>query len=777
MSGFLDTLFGLDGLGFSDPEAVFGFARPVPAWVWAIVVAVVVAIVASSYARLSVSRPVRVALASMRVVFIMVLLVVACGPELRKSNERVEPDWVVMMIDRSQSMMIADAGVRPALVSREEQLQEILGASRPVLVSIDANKRVVWLGFDSSVYELDGRLLEEPGLLGVPEGRSTAIGASMEAALQRVAARPLSAIVLFSDGQSVDAVSRAVRRSLERQRVPVYAVALGSADPISDMSIRRVVAPEVVFVDDVVTVGVEIEHRGAASGRARLQLRDAATDELVDEQEVEVAADGTATVRLSTQLSEAGGRRLTVTLIPEQDDLIADNNRAQVSVELVDRPLRVLYVDGYPRWEHRYLKTLLLRERSIRSSSLLLSANRRYLQEGDVEIDALPRSVEEWAEYDVIVIGDLRPELIGEDTLIDLRQHIAERGAGLIWASGPGAVPLAWRGTALADLLPMSLDVEQAVRVWREPVTMRRTVAAADLSLLEMSDATSATSGDAGWPEILSDHNTGWARLHWAQQIAPAAIKPGAVALATFETERGAADGTSPAVLMMRFGAGVSVYVATDETWRWRYGRGEDLSERFWVPMIRQLGRASLARGDRAVLLTASPEAALVGQPVRIGVELLDQSLIDSRASAVSVRVGSETSGVRVTLDPQADGRGRHFGGTWVPDRPGRYVVAIDDPLMPTTGEGRVVTVVWPDDESRTPQTNHELLRELAESTGGSILTADGLAQLEASLPNRAVTIAGEPEIRTLWDRPLVLVVLMVLLALEWVGRRVVRLA
>jgi len=38
------------------------------------------------------------------------------------------------------------------------------------------------------------------------------------------------------------------------------------------------------------------------------------------------------------------------------------------------------------------------------------------------------------------------------------------------------------------------------------------------------------------------------------------------------------------------------------------------------------------------------------------------------------------------------------------------------------------------------------------------------------------VVIASRPTVEPLWDRPIVLVVFLVLLAFEWVGRRLIRL-
>lgn len=72
------------------------------------------------------------------------------------------------------------------------------------------------------------------------------------------------------------------------------------------------------------------------------------------------------------------------------------------------------------------------------------------------------------------------------------------------------------------------------------------------------------------------------------QRIDPSSVKPTAEILADARRRfpAGGSAATSAAVLTMRFGAGRVAYVATDETWRWRYGRGESYQERFWLPLI-----------------------------------------------------------------------------------------------------------------------------------------------------------------------------------------------
>ena len=77
----------------------------------------------------------------------------------------------------------------------------------------------------------------------------------------------------------------------------------------------------------------------------------------------------------------------------------------------------------------------------------------------------------------------------------------------------------------------------------------------------------------------------------------------------------------------------------------------------------------------------------------------------------------------------------------------------------------------------RRPQTDHPLLAKLAEATGGHVLAPDELSQVSKLLPNRKLKLAGEPEVYTLWDTPLALILVVILLTAEWVGRRLVRMA
>jgi hypothetical protein len=274
-------------------------------------------------------------------------------------------------------------------------------------------------------------------------------------------------------------------------------------------------------------------------------------------------------------------------------------------------------------------------------------------------------------------------------------------------------------------------------------------------------------------------------------------VKPSAEVLAEAVPVGTAADGSSapaptPLVLTMRYGAGRVIYVATDETWRWRYARGETLQERFWLPLVRLLARDSVARTGQPATLELSQNQATIDQTIRIAVRLIDQSLAEAAPETLRVTltpVGEGSIGrapIELRLRDEGGGGGGLGGGlgaglrtystTWIAAEPGEFRVDASDPLLAVLRLEAPLTIVPPDDEMRQPETDHGLLAELVAATDGQLLAAQDLTRLSEILPNRQLKLVATPETRDLWDTPPVLILFLTLLGLEWIGRKWIRL-
>ncbi len=753
MNDLLNRLFGLEGLGFGTPDAALVFERPLPGWGWALLAVACVALGLWTYRRLPGGGVARALLACSRGLLIVLLALLAAGPQLRLDQIRVEPDRVFVLMDRSASLAVPDA---PGGATRGEQADAALALAGPALDALRERSEVGVWRFGS-----EAREAAEPGEPGDP---ATRIGAALAAVLDEARGAPIGGIVLISDGRSTDRVPAGVLRRLESERVPVFAVPLGSADPVRSVAIDRAESPGVAFVRDAVPVRARVEWSGGAPADARVELFDRVTGAVIDTAPVEASDDEPgAWVTLTVTPEESGARDLGVRLVGVSEDIDDEDNTQRVALEVIDRPIRVLYLDGSPRWERHYVKNLLVRESSIDSTAMILASGRQYVQEGDTLIARLPVSPEEWDAFDVVILGDMSADLFGGEQLAQLAEHVAQRGAGVLWLAGPGATPGSWFESPAGVLLPLRPG---SIGVWDEPVVARPTREADRLGVLRTGE------DGKGWLDRLSDPSAGWTRLQWALRPKPEDLKPGVATLA--DAVGIDSDASAPLVLSMRYGAGRVALVGTDEIWRWRYGRGETVPERVWLPLIRMLARGRVESALGAGVLRVRPEQPRPGSPAVVELEVFDQGVIDRLPERVRAEV-VRADGRRDSVELRGEGASRT--GEWIPDAPGAFTVELRDGPAELATLGASARVVEPGDERADLNTDHGLLAALSERTGGRVVDPGETDRLAEWVPNRSRVHTGTPIIETLWDRWVVLIVVLTLASLEWVGRRLIRLA
>lgn len=777
-------LFSLGEIRPGTDGVTLEWAYPFPAWAWTLIVAGAAALAVAAYRRLDAPRRARVVCGGLRASALLLVALMISGPRLVKTEESVQRDWVVVLADRSASMLVRDT---PA-GSRDQQLRDALATLGPTLDGLSPRRELLWLGFSDRVYEV-----ARPGQAGgdgkefaSASGGRTLIADSVEQALRRVSTRPVAGVVVLSDGRSADEPSRALLRQLQARQIPVFTVALGSETAPARVALRRATQPGVAFVGDIVPVTVDLDALGPRERLkgARVELVDEVSGQVLDARELTGGEPENHRLTLTTRpRGEQEARWIVRSVLPggvgSEDDPL--NQTLSVRLRVIDRPIRVALVDGYPRWEYRYLKNLLLRERTIRSSTLILSADRRFLQEGTDPLAALPRTKEEWQPFDVVVLGDVRAELLSAEQQAQIKELVAEKGAGLLWIGGASATPGSYRSTPLADLLPFSMDDStDAARPYAESVIVSPGPAAERLGVLRLGEGDSLE-----WPRILSDPDAGWTSLRFAQRIEASRLKPAAevLARATMASAPAGSAEATPLVITMRYGAGRIVYVATDEIWRWRFGRGETLPERFWLPLIRLLARESLVRGGSAALLEAAPERVQVQQPVQVSLRLVDQSLLVARPASLQVRAraqGAEGAADQTITLTARDGAGENGGlysASWTFAEAGDYVLTPSDAALSGLNLSAKVEVRDRDDELRDVTTDHAGLARLSEASGGRVLKPEEITRLSELLPNREIRTAGPSAIETLWDKPIVWLVLVLLLGAEWIARRLMRLA
>ncbi|SVE58604.1 uncharacterized protein METZ01_LOCUS511458, partial [marine metagenome] len=148
-----------------------------------------------------------------------------------------------------------------------------------------------------------------------------------------------------------------------------------------------------------------------------------------------------------------------------------DNNHAQLRVNVVTQKSKMLIVDGRPRWEQRYLNTLFDRDERWTVRSVVANmSGKQGLGTRDSRLPGqFPSNRAELFEHQLIILGDVAPQMFQPMELQLLRDFVQYNGGGIIFIDGHQERLVNYTGTVLEPLFPVrwtgaadyrSLDLE-----------------------------------------------------------------------------------------------------------------------------------------------------------------------------------------------------------------------------------------------------------------------------------------------------------------------------
>ena len=706
----------------------------------------------------------RILLGTLRFLSLLSILLLLCGPTTERSEKKIQKDQVLVLVDRTGSMTVEDVKRGDSRISREEQSNEVINAPH-VWESISGEKTVSWFGFDNTPEST-----ADPENLQTAMGRRTDVASSILQLEPYLDEMPTSAIIIISDGRSTDPPQPGFQQKLKGLGVPVISIPLGSSEAMGDIAITRIVKPNQAYNTDNIPVTVHIEFHGSLDqGREyTLSLEDADTGLVLDSKPF--------TNTMNTRKMEltlvgkprgAGAASWRVVLNMEEPDLIEKNNQQSLTIQLTDQPLRALYVEGRPRWEYRYLKNLLIRERTIESSTMLLSADSDFSQEGDRPISRIPTTRDEFEQWDVLIIGDVSSTSFSDEQSIIIKELVSEGKLDLVWIGGERWTPNSWSENELSDLIPFTTPYE--LQSIRNRIHINPTQKSERMGILQIEDVD-------GSFDTTSNTELSWSGFNWTQHVRRDQLKSGSEILAESIELDPTDDDHIPILLAMRYGLGRIIYSTTDEYWRWRHGRGERLYEQFWIQILRSIARTGTNTEDDRPRITTSHRNPMVDTPVSIEIIDTNGRYIDPSVQYMNIDIRDSNGDVFKSIELGRNGAaGSRYSTTWTPTRAG--LVTLTTTRSETTpGSSISMNVMDSSDEYKQPEADHESLEDLSTMTSGFIIDPDEISSLPGLLPDRS-TITIEYHQSNLWNSPWLFVIPMLLLTIEWVFRRLLQLA
>ena len=698
----------------------------------------------------------RAAVHALQVAAVGVLLAILAGPALQVLRVAPGLNSVAVLVDTSASMALPDASGAGSRLDRAKRLvAEGLVGDLPATI----------YGFDDGL-----RRAESEGLAPVGE-RSRLVHA-----LGRLAGSydqgALAAIVVLTDG----AQTPGDQDDLEPLSggVPIHTVGLGTRSIAGDAEIASVAVPSRPPPETRLTARVTIRHAWASAGSVRLRVKDGQSvlgaldvalhpDVPIVREEVSFASGGPGLKEITFELDT-----------PTSDPLPGNDSRRQL-LDVVGQAHRVLYLEGEPRWEFKFIRRAVEEDPAIELATWIRTTPRKTYRQGagardDLE-EGFPATLEALYRYALVIVGSLPASALADEQHAWLESFVAERGGSVLALAGRHALAEGgWDVKPLARALPVELARAEPGAV--------SAYAAGEYAALATQEGIGSRLADIGG-ESGGGREERWASLPPLadlQRLGPR--KAGATTLLEASgtgavpgvTTAGFGDdrGVWPLLVVQPYGFGQAAVLATASTWRWRMRTAPD-DERhglFWRHLIR--GLSTTAPATKRLRLTSAADA------LTLALSLKDSRHQPIDNATVTARVTAPDGQAFDVPLPPASGEGA-FGTTVGASAPGVYRVDVAARAAGELGDGttftRLARVGGEDLEAFDAGMNEPLLSRIAAITGGRFWTPDNVGELA-----RAISFGGagirEQERLPLWDAPFLYLVLVLLKGLEWSLRR-----
>jgi uncharacterized membrane protein len=428
-----------------------------------------------------------------------------------------------------------------------------------------------------------------------------------------------------------------------------------------------------------------------------------------------------------------------------------------------DGPQKILYFEGEPRWEVKFMRRAVADDPQLQLVVLQRTAENKFLR---LDVDSaaelasgFPRTREELFGYRALVLGSVEAGFFTREQLKLIADFVAERGGGLLMLGGRRSFAEGgYAGTALADVLPVQMEARPDAGFFAE-VAVRPTRAGEHHAALQLDgDPTASRARWASLPPLSTFNRV-------------TRLNPGATALLT-----GSGPGVPEGQVVLasqRYGRGLALALPVQDSWTWRMHADIPLEDETHQVFWRQLLRWLVNEVPDRLTSAASAEPAALNQPVRIRADLRDEAFLrvnDARVVALVEGPDGAEREVPLQASVQRDGE---YAAQFVPGATGLHHVRVSA----WRGERSLASgslaldAVEDDGEFFGAQMRGALLRRIAEETGGRFYTLDDVRRLpqEVRYSGQGVTSVQRYD---LWDMPIVFFLLVGLLVTEWGYRR-----
>jgi uncharacterized membrane protein len=697
---------------------------------------------------------------ALRVAAILLIVLLLFRPIFSYQKELSKRPSLIIMIDRSASMSIADDATsvmrfNQARMQLEKWWEKLQNNFDVQIMSFAENAQVV-----KDINDLHGI---------TPDGKATSLSRALAAAVQNVPRRDLEAVVMLSDG-----IHNSARSPLDvagKLGVIVHTVGVGASlrSNVSyrDIQVTAIDCPDRLFLNNMARIKASVDGIGLSGHVVHVELEE--DGRKIAEKELTIqSGDTPQQILLEFRPSSKGRHTYTVKVPPVTEEKIVQNNQRSAMALVVEPGIRVLYIEGTLRAEYGALvDRFLAKDPDLEFYALVQTRPNVFLRRtsmADLTLDTIPNDAESINKFDVFIFGDIDSSFIKPQQQSLFVERV-RAGAGLIMMGGYHSLgPGGYTGTPLGLILPVTLgsrDIGQITEPFLPTLTPEGVRHPIFANIAGFYPTQQGKPKLAGLPFL-----DGCTRVE--------GLRPGASLLAMFANETDA----MPILAVQPVGKGRTAVFTGDTTRKWQQGpRAMDQESpfaRFWGQMIRWLaGRTETVEAKSGIVAYINKGYYEPEESVHISAIVRDNYGQGTNEAKVTVKiVGPAGKQAQIDLVPQK-GTAGHYGGTFDPKSAGSYEFTIEARLgeLTLSTDKNAFEVGRPDLEFERLDLDDKMLARIAADTKGRyfhIASADLLLnQLDRSQRKRSQYIE-----RPLYSAPLFWILFVGVLTGEWVLRK-----
>jgi hypothetical protein len=691
----------------------------------------------------------------MQSAFVALVMFLLWRPAMTVSALSSQQNIIAVVVDDSRSMGIADNG------GKTREAAALAALQSGILAGLQKH-------FQTRIYRLGNGVTRVDGLSAIePTEAATHIGDGLKQLATQTSDLPIGAVLLLTDGDENTAGMGATGmgldalQALRNRHLPVHTVGFGSLERGHDVEIENVSVAASMVANARLTATVSFVQHGYVGQKATVAVRDG--DKRLAEREVTLTVDGAIeTVPLFFSAGAAGAKSLQFGIEPLAGEENLNNNTIIRPVLVSDSKRRILYIEGEPRWEFKFIRRAEESDPTVQLVSMLRTSENKIYRQGISDpselADGFPVRPEDLFGYAGIIIGSVDADYFTPLQQELLREYVDRRGGGVLFLGGRSSLSDGgWGASSMNQLLPTFLPAGRN-SFHRNAATVELTAEGRDSPITRLLDD----------PEKNGER---WKKLTYLADYQDAGSpKPGATVLAQMNV----GHRKLPLLITQNYGHGRTAIMATGGAWRWQMSEalGDPSHDLFWQQLLRWLV------ADSPGPVTASmPAPTLMDEgSVQLTAQVRDRQFQPTGDAHVTAHiVGPEGVNALLDLTPSQDTPGV-YQTEWTAEKAGAYLAEVTAETDGGQSQelGRDVLTFQREDgvaENFHTEQNRMLLEQLASQTGGRYWEPSELKNLprDISYSEAGISVRSTNE---LWNMPIVFLLLLGPPLTEWLLRR-----